>query len=92
MSGKPTGRSGSDGRLGQLTRRTHDDSSMRADRATHATHIYTRHSRPPRLQSHLTNYHNAERQFSASGTKQLKIAIAFFDSDQLEGVHTGSLS
>jgi hypothetical protein len=54
--------------------------------------MYTRHSRPPRLQSHLTNYHNAERQFSASGTKQLKIAIAFFDSDQLEGVHTGSLS
>jgi hypothetical protein len=43
-----------------------------------------------RLQAHLTKYHSAKRQHSASGTKQLKIAFALFDADQMEGIRNGS--
>ena len=43
-------------------------------------------SHPGRVAEHVQRYHTAKRQFSCSGTKQIRIIQALFDDDQLRNV------
>ena len=46
--------------------------------------------RSGRVQHHICTYHVDRKQFTCSGTKQLKICCALFDHDQLQGSIKGS--
>ena len=45
---------------------------------------WTKHN-SSRLFEHASRYHSAKQQFTASGTKQLKMIIALHDQDRLQG-------